>query len=128
MLVLARGSVMAKILNEKGMLPVNAKYIRYLRSKEGKASLRSKSKKKFAGPTELSVYIFGILSRASEDDYTCFPSLKRIAEDCGCSIPTAQRAVNCLENMGWIEIDRTYGVVNRYKCTHFLNWVENICK
>ncbi len=47
--------------------------------------------------------VLNCLALHSNKEMTCFPSIKRIAKECGYSVSTVKRALNDLEELGYIE-------------------------
>lgn len=118
--------------NWRKIHPVNGNYLAYLRTEKGKRSLRpKKSTHDHANHSDLGIYIVGLLSRANFDDFTCYPSLATVAEDCGCSRKTAWATLKKLTDMGWIKEVKNNSKSRKrnsktYKLLHFQRWLENL--
>ena len=54
------------------------------------------------GPQALAVYA-ALRMRADSDTMECWPSIQRIADDCGMSVSTVRRARAALRDGGWID-------------------------
>jgi hypothetical protein len=118
--------------NWREIHPVNVHYLAYLRTEKGKKSLRpKKSKNKSASHGELGIYIVGLLSRASFEDFTCYPSLSTIGRDCGCSQKTAWNVLQSLIDMGWVKVVKNNSKNKKinsktYKLMHFKRWYDSL--
>ena len=57
-------------------------------------------------PIQFTVYSFLVSSAGQKE--VCWPSMKTIAANCGCSVNAARDAVHVLEQMGFIRCVKRY--------------------
>lgn len=57
-------------------------------------------------PIQFTVYCFLVSSAGQKE--VCWPSMKTIAANCGCSVNAAREAVRVLEQMGFIRCVKRY--------------------
>ena len=50
--------------------------------------------------------LLALADHANDEDFTCFPSMRRMARKTGYSTTTIQRAIDSLENLGLITRER----------------------
>ena len=119
----------------ENLLPVNAFYVTALRDKRKKNRPPAQWVNKQTGEVlkqrdymdnlDLLIYLM-LLSRADKNTLICFPSIETICEDCG---DLDRRAVwehlSMLEQMEFIDIQKTKGRPNKYYMRDFAEWLKN---
>ena len=74
-------------------------------------------------PIQFTVYSFLVSSAGQKE--VCWPSMKTIAANCGCSVNAAREAVRVLEQLGFIQCvkryqDRPNGSVRQTSNSYFI--------
>lgn len=119
-------------MKQDSRLPINAFYITCLRDKRSQGRSTGRWIDKETGEVlrqrnrmdslDLLIYIM-LLSRADKDKYTCYPAITTIADDCGgIDKRTVWEHLSMLEQMGYIEIQKSPGKPNMYFMKDFADW------
>lgn len=125
-------------MSKSTLLPINAVYLTWLRDygKYGRPKSRRESLNKRTGEVKFiiktkmdmidySIYM-NLLTRADKDNFTCFPSINLICEDCfDIDRRTVANHLSDLEQMGFIEIRKQKGKSHTYYMKDFAEWLKN---